>query len=243
MVIYKTTNLINGKIYIGQDSKNNDNYIGSGILIKKAITKYNRENFKKEILEYCKTKEELNEKETYWINKFNSTNPEIGYNVLKIGNSSLGYKHTEETKEKLKKNRIGKKLSDLHKKNISQGNIGRKVSKDTRKKISEKLKGKTITKEHKLKIAQSNKGKIRSESHKNSIRLANIGRIKSTEEIEKIIKAHFKTILQFDLNNNFIKEWSSIVEIKRVLNIGHIVKCCKGERKQSGGFIWKYKNI
>jgi hypothetical protein len=37
MIIYKTTNLLNGKIYIGQDRNNNKNYLGSGKLLKKAI--------------------------------------------------------------------------------------------------------------------------------------------------------------------------------------------------------------
>ena len=59
MVIYKTTNLINGKIYIGQDLENNPNYFGSGLIFKKAILKYGKNNFKKEILEYCFNKQEL----------------------------------------------------------------------------------------------------------------------------------------------------------------------------------------
>jgi len=72
MVVYKTINLINGKIYIGQDSKNNPKYLGSGVLIKKAIIKYGKENFRKEILEFCNTHKELSNQETYWINKLNA---------------------------------------------------------------------------------------------------------------------------------------------------------------------------
>ena len=65
MVIYKTTNLINGKIYVGQDTKNNPNYLGSGKILKFALKKYGIENFKKEILEECLTLDELNELEKY----------------------------------------------------------------------------------------------------------------------------------------------------------------------------------
>jgi hypothetical protein len=56
MIIYKTTNLINNKIYIGQSKYNNCDYLGSGSLLKKAIKKYGKQNFKKEIIEYCHTK-------------------------------------------------------------------------------------------------------------------------------------------------------------------------------------------
>ena len=81
MRIYKTINLINGKIYVGQDYNNRDNYLGSGKIILKAIKKYKKENFKKEILEECNSQEELDEKEKYWILKLDSTNPNIGYNI------------------------------------------------------------------------------------------------------------------------------------------------------------------
>jgi group I intron endonuclease len=105
MVIYKTTNLINGKIYVGQDSKNNPEYLGSGVIIKKAISKYGKENFKKEILEVCLTKEELDIKEQYWIKELNSI--DVGYNVSSGGGGCLGCKDSDETKNKKRLSRIG----------------------------------------------------------------------------------------------------------------------------------------
>lgn len=72
MIIYKTTNLINGKIYIGQDSKNKNGYLGSGQNIKRAIKKYGKQNFKKEIIEKCNSIDELNNREKYWINFYNT---------------------------------------------------------------------------------------------------------------------------------------------------------------------------
>ena len=51
-IIYKTTNLINGKIYVGMHSTDNlnDGYLGSGWILKQAIKKYGKENFKREVL-------------------------------------------------------------------------------------------------------------------------------------------------------------------------------------------------
>lgn len=68
--IYKTTNQLNGKYYIGMHSTSNlkDGYIGSGKHLKRAIKKYGIENFKIEILEYCDTRELLVEREKCIVN-------------------------------------------------------------------------------------------------------------------------------------------------------------------------------
>lgn len=64
--IYKITNLKNNKIYIGKHITKdlNDGYMGSGLLIKKAIEKYGITNFKKEIIKYCSNEDELNKAES-----------------------------------------------------------------------------------------------------------------------------------------------------------------------------------
>lgn len=84
-IIYKTTNLINLKIYIGSDTKNNGNgdpgYLGSGLLLKKSIEKYGVENFKKEVIDECYTMDELKNSETKNIKLHNSNNRKIGYNI------------------------------------------------------------------------------------------------------------------------------------------------------------------
>lgn len=86
MIIYKTTNLANGKIYIGKDKNNNPAYLGSGKILHLAFQKYGIENFNKEILEECETLEDLNEREKYWIGFYNSTDRKIGYNIALGGN-------------------------------------------------------------------------------------------------------------------------------------------------------------
>lgn len=89
-VIYKRTNLINNKIYIGQTknkpelrwkSENTDKYSDIG----KAIQKYGVENFKNEIIDKAYSKEELNQKEKYWIEYYNSQDYDKGYNRTKGG--------------------------------------------------------------------------------------------------------------------------------------------------------------
>ena len=76
MYVYKTTNLITGRIYVGQHNGKTKNYLGSGTILKKAFKKYGKKNFKKEILEECSTKEDLCEKEKYWIKYYDAKNPE-----------------------------------------------------------------------------------------------------------------------------------------------------------------------
>jgi len=87
MYIYKITNLVNNKIYVGQHKVQNKrkDYLGSGTLLRKAIKKYGRENFKKEIICHCETDKQLSEMETYWIIELKTTDPEIGYNILTTG--------------------------------------------------------------------------------------------------------------------------------------------------------------
>lgn len=69
-IVYKTTNLINGRFYIGMHSTNNlnDSYLGSGWILKEAIKKYGRESFKREILHIFKHRKEALIKEAELVN-------------------------------------------------------------------------------------------------------------------------------------------------------------------------------
>lgn len=78
--IYKTTNLINGRVYVGlhRSSEFNESYLGSGKYLKRAISKYGKESFECEVIEWCKTSDELSEREIYWIDKLNCLDSEVG---------------------------------------------------------------------------------------------------------------------------------------------------------------------
>jgi group I intron endonuclease len=130
--IYKITNLVNNKIYIGAHSTNNpnDSYMGSGTFIRKAIKKYGIENFSKEIISYHSTYKELYDEEQKIVNiefiqRRDTYNMEIGgsggklwtkemIDRMKEGikrcyqnghvNSFKGKSHTEKSKKLIKDN-------------------------------------------------------------------------------------------------------------------------------------------
>jgi hypothetical protein len=60
-------------------------------------------------------------------------------------------------------------------------------------------------------------------------------------KLKEIARNNAKEILQFDLNNNFIKEWRSQADAVESLGYKGIYNCVTGRSKQSGGYIWKYK--
>ena len=86
--IYKTTNLLNGKIYIGKkcsEEFEGNKYLGSGIALSGAVSKYGRENFKVELIDTAECLEELNEKEKHFIKLYNSRDEAVGYNIAPGG--------------------------------------------------------------------------------------------------------------------------------------------------------------
>lgn len=103
--IYKTTNQINGKIYIGQHKavEFNPNYKGSGKLLCRAIKQYGKQNFIVQLIEECTDSDQMDTLERFYIKQCNSTDPNIGYNISYGGQLRFftGQTHTEESKNKM----------------------------------------------------------------------------------------------------------------------------------------------
>lgn len=104
--VYMTTNLINGKQYIGQHAYSvfNENYKGSGTYLTNAVKKYGIENFKTELIEWCETQERLDERERYWIAFYNAVESDDFYNLATggtNGNPRRGTKFSLEARKKM----------------------------------------------------------------------------------------------------------------------------------------------
>jgi len=192
-IIYKTTNQINGKIYIGQHMRGNPNYLGSGKILRNAIKKTGKENFVRVVLEECSI-ELLNERETYWINYYNSTNRLIGYNMTTTGRvSNFGNRHSEEAKKKISEANRGKVRTEEFKKKLSilnkgksSTNKGRVLTEEHKRKMSESKKGYVHSKESRKKMSESRKGLNHSDETKIKMSIASKGGSKSEEHKRKI---------------------------------------------------------
>lgn len=178
MIIYKITNLVNGKVYVGQTimsiedrwrvhrSKSSD-----CPLIHRAIQKYGKENFTVEQIDVACDRDELDQKEIYWIHYYDCLAPK-GYNLQTGGSHCL---FSEETRRKMSERAKGKIVSEETKRKISKtlkGRVspmkGRSCSDETKRKISEAIRGEKHpwfgrhhTEETKRKISETKRGKLK----------------------------------------------------------------------------------
>jgi hypothetical protein len=152
MIIYLTTNLITQEKYIGKDRNNSPSYIGGGVNLKKAIKKYGKENFEKEILEVCTDLVDLKHKELYWLNYYDAANSIDFYNLTNKSHGSIN----GPTKTQVYLNR-GNSISISRKGNhYPEASKSQKGS--LKPKVSKALTGKKKTAEHCYNLSQAKLG-------------------------------------------------------------------------------------
>lgn len=226
-IIYKAINIIDGKCYIGQTIQKLqdriDRHIYDAYVVKpenryfqNAIRLHGIENFKWEILCECNDTLLLNIRETMKIIVNHSHWTEGGYNMTWGGESSYGYKHTDESKRKMSIASSNKHIpcSEETKKKISISNKGR---------ISP-MKGKNFSDEHKRKIGLGNKGKIRTDEQKKIYRELNTGHVQLDETKRKISQNSVnkkypdnmvKKAIELKDKGHTIKEISEIINVPK----------------------------
>lgn len=252
--IYITTNLINKKKYIGQKKivKNDSHwktYLGSGNALKKAVTKYGKENFDRKIIDIAFSFEELNKLELFYTKAFSVVTDREWYNLCYGGGGIkgiVGLKRTEETKQKLREAKLGEK----------NPNYGRVYSEAEIQRLRDKMSGEGNPMYCRSGELSPNYGKTFSEETREKIRQAtlgeknhNYGRRMPEEQKEKLREynringnPHSKITAQYSLDGTLIKVFPNAAQASTETNISHSSICavCRGKRKVAGGFIWRY---
>lgn len=187
--IYAIINRVNGKYYIGSAMKLYNRWHHHKTLLnqnkhdndylQKAWNKYCEENFKFVILENC-LKEQLIDKEQFWINISECYNRDKGYNIRIIATSNLGIVCSEETKRKISLSKTGKKRTEEQKLKLSLIHKQRYLTPESRVKFKTMSKNRVLTDEYKCKISQSKLGNKHSEQTK--IKMKEIWRLRKLQK-------------------------------------------------------------
>lgn len=239
--IYSITNVINGKRYIGQTYNFKDRWMRHRSYLKhnsehnahlqNAWNKYGAKNFKFEIIEVCPFIE-LDEREIYWINFYDSKN--TGYNFADGGLGCKGYKHSEEEIMKMRmiKNPKPIVMLDLDGKYIrtfvSTGEAGDYLGKDSVSGI------KRCCEKYKYKQAYGYIW-VYEEDYKS-------GNIDWNYYLSER-KNNPKAVLQYDLDMNLIREYQSAYDtINYGFNNGTVCMACNGRYDTYSGYIWLWKD-
>ena len=217
--VYITTNLVNYKKYVGQHKNNTEGgYIGSRILLTKSIKKYGKSNFSNKIIDWAESKEELDQKEIWWIDFLDAVESSDWYNIAEGGSGGMSLpgdknpmygvhrRHTEEEK--------------IHQ---SQIMMGHKVSEETKDKLRQAM--------------NRNKEKYEQNGENNPF----YGKSHSEEQKKKWRKEKGTPVVQLDLNGNFVAKFDSMSEPESMgFFHTYISNCCKGKQKQHKGYNWVY---
>jgi hypothetical protein len=223
MQIYKITNMVNGKIYIGKNSTSRSDYMGSGVILNEAKLKYGIKNFRKDIVEdNIEDVKTLNDREIYWINYYNSQDRSIGYNRTEGGDGNNGKWN-------------GDSLTEDHKANIGKAMKGREIT--WKEKLSEARKNSDSVKdlykneEWRSKISNSLKDIKKTEEHIKNVKnsMLNSDKLKESRSSNEFKEKCSMWQRGKKRDDEYMKKWLETKKIntakraeidkKRVLNI------------------------
>lgn len=228
--IYKFKCIINNKIYIGKsinirDRINSHRYTLSETKKRKrgyfesAIKKHGWHSFEFEILEIVedfdkhKDNDDLLKREAYYIELFDSADPNKGYNLCKYSNDRTGVPCSEESKEKLRQANLGKKHSEETKLKMRESAAG--LTEEKRKRQC----GIPLKTETKEKLRQINLGKTLSNDHKEKIRQSHLKNPLSEDKIDSIRKRSSK-------------KYKMISPIGEIVEIFNMAQFCRDNKLQ-----------
>lgn len=241
--IYMYISKINGKVYVGQTCQKTisrrakykgEGYKGSPHFYY-AIQKYGWENFEGKVIEEGLSAQEAAEREIFWINKYDSTNPKKGYNIQDKIYGITTWESRQKLRKQGRKNMKGKKIPeevlkkmrehrpDRHGKNNPM--YGKKLSEEKRKQISESLRNRPVSKETREKLRKANLGE------KNPM----YGKHMSLENKRK----RGRKVINLDTGEIF----HTTIEAAEFYNLPYkkaIQECCRGKQRKAAGFRWKY---
>ncbi len=245
-----------GKVYIGITSQtpsrrwNNGDGYKTQPLFYRAIQKYGWGNIRHEILFDSLTKEQAEQKEIELIAEYKSNQKEYGYNLASGGGGILGYKYTDEQRQKVSEAHRGIAFSEERKRRISEAQKGKVIPSEMRERISRTLKGNKCALGHKLsqeakdKISLANKGKAAwnkgvamSEEQKRKVSENRKGKNAGKDNKKS------KTVYQFSLDGELITKWDCAADAGRALGVDYksICACCTKRQHTAYGFIWTYE--
>lgn len=186
----------------------------------------------------------LNALEVYFIWRYDSNNPEHGYNLTRGGEGRLGYKCRPEVKARLSALYKGRPLSEETKAKLSRAAKGRKASEETRRKLSAAHKGRRCSDMAKANMSAAQRGLVKSVSGGVKLSALFKGCKISQSHKEKLHAAHKKAVLQYSLSGELLAEFDSATAASASLGVcyGPISQCCRGTLKTAYGFKWVFKN-
>lgn len=214
--LYKITNQLNNKVYIGQSNKERERWrqhkyyarqVKPRQFIHRAMKKHGVENFFYEVIATCLTQMDADAIEVLLIKQYDSRNKEKGYNIAMGGDSAwnaglpkerqpmYGKHHTKISKDKSSQSNTGVKKpphTEEWKKEASRRLKGHKVSEETKNKISQSQIGKLVSNETREKIGESSRGRLATKETKLKMSLAQKGKAKSVKHVKNMILAHRK---------------------------------------------------